>query len=40
VHQPAIAAPEGIEHLLAIFYHYILECSTAFKSAKLDEKGK
>jgi len=40
VHQPAIAAPESIDHLLAIFYHYILECSTASQSAKLDEKGK
>jgi hypothetical protein len=26
--------------LLAIFYHYILECSMASQSAKLDEKGK
>jgi hypothetical protein len=33
VHQPAIAAPEGIDHLLAIFYHYILEWSTASQSA-------
>jgi Histidine kinase-, DNA gyrase B-, and HSP90-like ATPase len=37
VHQPAIAAPEGIYRP---FVSDFLECSTASQSAKLDEKGK
>jgi hypothetical protein len=37
----AICGPKiGGGPSLAIFYHYILVCSMASRSAKLDEKGK